>query len=54
MNSNMQVETSAFMLFSVCTETLGYLKQKSSAGIFSALRALASSASKPYYMLIGR
>lgn len=53
MNINMQIKTSAFILFSVYTETLCFLMHKGSAGMYSALRFLASCASKPStYMLI--
>lgn len=49
----MQIEASAFTLFSICTEALRILRYKSSAGVFQALRAFASCASKPpIYMLI--
>lgn len=53
MNINTQIKTSAFILFSVYTETLRFLMHKGSSGTFSALSILASCASKPsIYMLI--
>lgn len=50
MNIIMQIRTSAFILFSVCTETLSSLMYKGNYITFSALRVLAFCASKPKLM----